>query len=43
MLILNLDKNFNPFPEYKTQIVFNLFEFPGGERAIKLKIPEQFK
>ena len=43
MLILNLDKNFNPFPVYKTQIVFNLFEFPGGERGIKLKIPEQFK
>ena len=43
MLILNLNTNFNPFPAYKTQIVFNLFEFPGGERAIKLKIPEQFK
>ena len=40
MLVLNLDPLFNPFPEYKTQIVFNLFEFPGGERAIKLKLPK---
>ena len=42
MLILNLDKNFNPFPVYKAQISFNLFEFPGGERGIKLYIPKQF-
>ena len=43
MLILNLDKEFNPFPVYKAQIIFNIFEFPGGERGIKLAIPDAFK
>lgn len=42
MLILNLDKEFKPFPAYKAEISFNLFEFSGGERSIKLLFPTAY-
>ena len=32
--VLNLDKYFTP---YKSEINFELFRFPGGEKHIKIK------